>query len=138
MQKKNSVPAKEQAKEKIANEQGNVNAKAQEKKQEAKAQDKQPQKSLEEMQADFERLKALFFRKSRFENALVKLKDYGVRLAESGEDIESEGFRIILSSGYNREDVKVNSIAVIADCINFLMARIESTIEGIEADILKG
>lgn len=103
----------------------------------AKAQE-QPQKSLAEMQADFERLRNLFHRKSRFENAISKLKDYGKNLAESGEEIESEGFKLILGSGYNREDVKISNVVVISDCIKFLLARIETTIEGIEEDILKG
>lgn len=97
-----------------------------------------PQKSLAEMQADFERLRNLFHRKARFENAITKLKDYGKSLSESGEEIESEGFKLILGSGYNREDVKISNVVVIADCIKFLQARIESTIEGIEEDILKG
>lgn len=112
-------------------------AKPQEKHQAPKAQE-QPQKSLAEMQADFERLRNLFHRKSRFENAISKLKDYGKNLAESGEEIESEGFKLILGSGYNREDVKISNVVVISDCIKFLLARIETTIEGIEAEILKG
>ncbi len=103
----------------------------------AKAQE-QPQKSLAEMQADFERLRNLFHRKARFENAITKLKDYGKNLAESGEEIESEGFKLILGSGYNREDVKISNVVVISDCIKFLLTRIETTIEGIEEDILKG
>ena len=95
-----------------------------------------PQKSLAEMQADFERLRNLFFRKSRFESAIEKLKDFDKNLKQTGEEIESEGFKLILSSGYSREDVKINNVVVIADCVKFMLARIESTIEGIETAIL--
>jgi hypothetical protein len=95
-----------------------------------------PQKNLAEMQADFERLRNLFFRKSRFESAIEKLKDFDKNLKQTGEEIESEGFKLILSSGYSREDVKINNVVVISDCVKFMLARIESTIESIETDIL--
>lgn len=71
-----------------------------------------PQKNLAEMQADYERLRNLFFRKSRFENAIEKLKDFDKNLKQTGEEIESEGFKLILSSGYSREDVKINNVVV--------------------------
>lgn len=95
-----------------------------------------PQKNLAEMQADFERLRNLFFRKSRFESAIEKLKDFDKNLKQTGEEIESEGFKLILTSGYSREDVKINNVVVISDCVKFMLARIESTIESIETDIL--
>lgn len=95
-----------------------------------------PQKNLAEMQADFERLRNLFFRKSRFESAIEKLKDFDKNLKQTGEEIESEGFKLILSSGYSREDVKINNVVVISDCVKFMLSRIESTIESIETDIL--
>jgi len=104
-------------------------------KQQDKHQEK-PQKSLAEMQADFERLKNLFFRKSRFENALERLKDFGKNISQSKEDIENDGFKLVLSSNLNRDEVRINNVVVISDCIKFLSARIESTVEGIEADIL--
>jgi hypothetical protein len=94
------------------------------------------QKSLAEMQADFERLKNLFNRKTRFENALVKLKDYSDSIKKTGGDIESDDFKLILGSGYNREDIKISNKEVINECVKFLQARVASTVETIENEIV--
>jgi hypothetical protein len=100
-----------------------------------KHQEKQ-QKTLVEMQADFERLKNLFNRKTRFENALVKLKDYSDSIKKTGGDIESDDFKLILGSGYNREDIKISNKEVINECVKFLQARVASTVETIENEIV--
>ena len=101
-------------------------------KQKEKDQDKhqeKPQKSLAEMQADFERLKNLFYKKTRFENAIVRLKDYSENLKKSGDEIEDDNFRLVLGGGYNREDAKITNKAVIAECVNFLIARSSAALD---------
>lgn len=133
MEKKNSVPAKAQE-AKNATAQGNATTKP-----ETTQQPKEkPQKSLAEMQADFERLKNLFYKKTRFENAIVRLKDYSENLKKSGDEIEDDNFRLILGGGYNREDAKITNKAVIAECVNFLVARSTAALDNIEQDIIKG
>jgi hypothetical protein len=105
---------------------------------EPKHQDK-PQKTLADMQAEFDRLNRLFYRQRCFEGAKKRIKEYSESLAtESQTELESKNFRLILGSGYNNEDLKITNREVITDTLNYLTARIETAIEGIMDEILKG
>lgn len=112
--------------------------KAAEPKHQDKHQDK-PQKTLAEMQSEFDRLNRLFYRQKCFESAKKRIKEYSENLSnESQTELESKSFRLILGSGYNKEDLTITNREVINDALNYLTARIENTIEEIQTEILKG
>jgi hypothetical protein len=133
MEKKNSLPAKEQEKAKNATAQDKNPSVSQETKSQPLT------KTLEQTKAEFDRLNRLFYRQRCFDNAVKKINDFAESLeADSPTELETKNFRLVLASGYNNEDVKVTNRDVIADTLNYLRARIENTIEEIQTEILKG
>jgi hypothetical protein len=94
-------------------------------------------KTLEDHQKEFERLNGLFNRKNRFQRALNELSIYAKELKnEDSSNLESNEFKLVLGHGYNKEDLKISNREVISETILFLTAKIKSTIENIEFEIL--
>lgn len=97
------------------------------------------EKSLEEQKLKFDRLSALFFRKSRFESANNKLSEFLHDMAEDREEnLESKTFKLSLSpNSYGRDSIDISNKEVIKDAISYLKGRIALTIEQIEQAILE-
>lgn len=97
------------------------------------------EKSLEEQKLKFDRLSALFFRKSRFESANNKLSEFLHDMAEDRvENLESKTFKLSLSpNSYGRDSIDISNKEVIKDAISYLKGRIALTIEQIELAILE-
>ena len=88
------------------------------------------------LQEEFLRLSNLFKRKEAFLNSLEILSNFHKKLVEDVGDLEAETCRLTLSTGYNREDLKINNKAVILEAINFLKDKINSVVLSIDEEIL--
>ena len=99
---------------------------------------KEQPKTLDELKKQFDRLNTLFKNKQRFESALTSLNEFSTNiLNEDQSNWESAKYSLILSSGYNREEIKISNKEVLIATISYLKSRIETTINTIEDDILK-
>lgn len=99
---------------------------------------KEQPKTLDELKKQFDRLNTLFKNKQRFESALTSLNEFSANiLNEDQSNWESAKYSLVLSCGYNREDIKISNKEVLIATISYLKSRIETTINTIEDDILK-